>query len=210
MSDDSSKHTFVSLGSNCAITYWLNVFKLRHCAYPFDWTNIDIIKLIDVLSNDFYEYDTTLYIKRLSDKHFNQETKTETEIETKSTYLITNKYNITFAHEVLNASDIDNFKKSILNRIERFRLLSCTKFITFIRIELSPIKKTYWTHIDKLIELLDKINKHYSLIIIIHKDSIIPSVSHSSIKIFFFDSFSPDWKMPSINWKLILTNPTFL
>ena len=42
---------YVSLGSNCSVTYWLNKLGLRKVAYPFDWSNITIKQLNRVLKD---------------------------------------------------------------------------------------------------------------------------------------------------------------
>ena len=51
---------YVSLGSNCSVTWWLNELGLRNCAYPFDWSNITIQQLNNTLTNNFVNYIDTL------------------------------------------------------------------------------------------------------------------------------------------------------
>ena len=41
----------ISLGSNCSITYQLNKYNLRNTAYPFDWSEIRMNKLVEIFTN---------------------------------------------------------------------------------------------------------------------------------------------------------------
>lgn len=185
---------FVSLGSNCCITWWLNKLELRERAYPFDWTSLTIKHLNTILKNNFYEYSETIKINFLSDKHL--------DYNGNPSMVLSNKYNIKFAHEVLN-KDIDNFKKSVKRRIERFNNLKNKNFITFIRIELSIKKSGYINELKELIKLLDLINPNYVIKLIIHKDSI--QINLDKIQVYYFDSFNPNWKMKHLDWTFILT-----
>ena len=189
---------YISLGSNCSVTYQLNKHKLRINSYPFDWTKISIEQLINTLENNFNEY-TNIFIKKMSQNHLDKNLN--------PTLLLYNSYNISFAHEVINDSElyIDNFKIKLNNRINKFeklKLLSKIK-IKFIRIELSKISSNYFNKINKLMIQLDRYvssNSNFNLILIIHKDSKIPKKLDNRIQIYTFDNFDSDWKMEKLKW----------
>ena len=186
--------TFISLGSNCSITWWLKEYGLRNLAFPFDWANITIKQLVLVLENDFKDYAKTIEIKFLSDKHPSEEGL--------ASFVLSNIYNIKFAHEVLSDKHLDDFKLSLINRIDRFKKVK--DFVVYVRIELTIVKSVYIKELEKLIKLLDIINPNYILKLIIHKNSV--KVNLEKVEIHYFDDFSPDWKMTCLNWKTILTN----
>ena len=190
----SFRMEYVSLGSNCSVTWWLNKLKLRKRAYPFDWANITIQQLNNVLNNKFDEYIDSLAVKFISDKYL--------DTDGKSTALIINSYGVKFAHEMLT-DNINEFKKSLINRVVRFNNLSEKDFIVYVRIELKPISSKYTDYLKKLIKLFDSINEKYVIKIIIHKDSNI-KISLDKVKIYYYDSFSPDWKMERLDWTNIL------
>jgi hypothetical protein len=184
---------YISLGSNCSITWWLNEFNLRNEAYPFDWSNVTIVQLNKVLKNKFFNYVESLEVKFMSNKHLDKEYN--------STALIINSYGLKFAHEVLT-TNIDDFKKSLTTRIERFEKLKEDTFIIYMRIELKPINSTYVKQLEELIKLLNLINENYIIKIIIHKETTI-KISLDKVKIYYYDSFSPDWIMSHLDWKSI-------
>jgi hypothetical protein len=185
---------YVALGSNCSVTWWLNQYKLRSCAYPFDWSNVSIIQINKILKNNFKNYSETLEIQFISDKFLS--------VEGDSTAVIKNSYGVKFAHEVLT-TDIENFKKSIDNRITRFYELKSKDYIVYVRIELKPLNEKYLKELQELIQLLNNINTNYLLKIIIHKDTKI-KISFDKVEIHNFETFSEDWKMSFINWSDVL------
>ena len=176
----------VSLGGNCAITYHLNQYNLRKEAYPFDWCKITINQLINVLINDFNGYEN-IKIKKLSENHLK---------EGKPSYILYNKYNITFAHEVSKLDKIYDFKNSLVKRIERFRNLINP---TFIRLELNNVKNigVY----NNLIDILDKIFINYKFILVSKNNP-----NNTKINWIKLEDFSEDWKYTNINWFDILHN----
>jgi hypothetical protein len=186
---------YISLGSNCSVCWWLNKLGLRKTAYPFDWASLTIKHLNTILGKDFANYVESLKLKFISDKHPDKDGNPSA--------LITNIYNVKFAHEVIT-SDIENFKLSLNNRVGRFRDLGKEEFITYVRIELQIVMTSYVKKLQELIKLLDIINPNYIIQLIIHKDSI--KITLDKVKIYYFDEFSPDWKMEHIDWKSILTN----
>lgn len=202
---------FISLGSNCAITYQLNKYGLRNRAYPFDWVKISLNQLNNILENNFDDFVESLELKKISEKHeyfgldINSINSTNTSIFQSA--ILTNKYSVEFAHEILNSSEIDYFKSRLDKRIERFRNLTMilNKFnLCFIRIETSPIKLTWVDEINKLIKLLKKYYVQFKLILIINSKSEYQQYFPEFVKIFKFTNFSADWKMDNLNWNEIL------
>ena len=184
------KNTFISLGNNCSIAYQLNKLKLRNIAYPFDWSNIKYNQLISVLKNNFEDYEN-IEIKKYSNQHFSINTNSD------SSYILHNKYNITFAHEVLNINEINNFKSKLKRRILRFKNLS--GYITFIRIEQKNIN-----NYDNLINILDKYILNYKLIIISNNIIHHPKIINYKLPTFI------DWKYNNINFNTILLNTLYM
>ena len=174
---------YISLGGNCSVTYQLNKYKLRNTSYPFDWTKISINQLITVLENDFVDYDI-LNIRSFSEKHDN-------------TLLLSNKYNIQFAHEIKDETELNIFKNKIIKRIIKFKNLLNP---IFIRLELQPINQNYKNKIILLNSLLSKYFIDYKLIIIINSKINFESLP-SNIIIYKYNDFSPDWQMNHLEWE---------
>ncbi len=195
----------ISLGSNCSVTYQLDVFALRTHAYPFDWAKISLTQLIDVLSNNFIDYAESIKFKKESESHplIGSNSKNENK---SSSIIISNKYGITFAHELGFKYEVEEFKKKIISRIERFvdLKLNTNKVIRFVRIELNPIKSNWKSQITRLISLLDVIIGYYELVLIINSQEIFEFPPN--ILIYKYDKFDPDWKMDMLNWNYIFTN----
>ena len=141
----------ISLGSNCSITYQLNKYNLRLQSFPFDWSKITIKQLNKVLEMNFHDYEN-IFIKKFSENH-------------DSSYIVSNKYNIIFAHEIFDKYNIEEFKKVLVKRINNF--INNKSFIKFVRIELQPITKSYLDELNKLILLLDKYFDNYKIILLI-------------------------------------------
>ena len=184
----------ISLGGNCAPTYHLDRLGLRTCAYPFDWSKVNLSQLIQVLENDFARY-TDLVSTKYSDPH--------------SSLLISNSYGIKFAHEVCVSQDgfqVQEFSKKLERRIERFKSLGkLSSLVWFYRIEMSSINPpNYIKSIKKLVDLLAKYFNNFVLKILIHKDYISLleelGVNCSKIQLVPFDFYSEDWKMDYIDW----------
>lgn len=197
---------YISLGSNCSLTYQLNKFKLRTQAYPFDWTKISLQQLIDVLENNFENYSESIKFKKISLSHPIIDSDNNLELNS-SSIVVSNKYKISFAHEITSQYELEEFKNRINARIKRLDELSLnhsTNFIKikFIRIELSPINSSWAQKILKLIYLLDNNFVQYELILIINSSDNFEFPSN--VKIYRFDNFSSDWKMDSLDWNLIL------
>ncbi len=204
----------ISLGGNCAPTYHLDRLGLRTCAYPFDWSKVNLSQLIQVLENDFAGY-SDIVSSKYSDPH--------------SSLLISNSYGIKFAHEVCllkqtegtrkgtnlpcrelfvsqDGFQVQEFMKKLERRIERFKSLGkLSSLVRFYRIEMSPINPpNYVKSIERLVDLLAKYFNNFVLKILIHKDyiSLLEELGTNSSKIQLepFDFYSEDWKMGYIDW----------
>ena len=189
----------ISLGSNCSVTYQLNKYNLRKQSFPFDWAKITIKQLNKVLENKFKDYDN-IFIKKFSENH-------------DSSYIVSNKYNITFAHEIFNKYSIKEFNQVLVNRINNFITRKCVCMcnepdITFVRIELQPITESYIAELNKLIILLDTYFDNYKIILLIDSECKINCEISPKIiikKVVNFDNFI-DWKMDYIDWYEIFYN----
>jgi glutaredoxin-related protein len=169
------KQTFVSLGYNCSVAWNLKLLNLRKESYPFDWCDISLSKLINVLSNNFIDYEKVEIIKLSNNfKYFGENEKDI------PTFILNNKYNVKFAHEVISKIELLDFSNKLLERIERFKKL---KNPTFIRIEKNNINTSY----DELKQILNKYFDNYKLIIIPTNNFI-------------------DWKYSNLDWFKIINS----
>ena len=175
----------ISLGGNCAIAYHNNNNTTR---YPFDWCKCSVYQLNNVLMNNFKDFENVTIVK-FSKKHLS--------MDNKPTYIIKNKYNITFAHELYD-NDINDFKNKLKRRIVRFKKL---KDNTFIRLEIESKSLEYFITQYKI---LYNILKYKKLIVIIHKKYTIISKHIPEIKFIFFENYSSNWKYNNILWDNIL------
>ena len=208
---------YISLGSNCSITYQLGKLGLRNNSYPFDWTKISLTQLIKILENDFYDYVDTIEYKKESSSHplidNNDIFSNPNPNPNPNSIIVSNIYGLIFAHEIASKYEIDEFKNKITTRIERFRNLTLNnKKIKFVRIELGQIKLNWKNQIIQLVSLLDTIIKEYELILIINKSELTTNLVNKvnnlvnsdifppNIKIHLFDNFSPDWRMDNLDW----------
>lgn len=209
---------YISLGSNCSITYQLAKLGLRTNTYPFDWCKITLHQLIQILEENFNDYVESLKFVSISNLHpifefdlklmLGYELRQELnmyEIQSTSSLILTNKYKIRYAHEIGEKYQLEEFKNKIKERINRFRKLNeleMEKKINFIRIELSPLNQSWYLNIMKLYSLLCGYSSNFKLILIIC--SQIEFQFPPNVKIHKFDKFNPDWKMDLIDWNNIL------
>ena len=178
---------YISLGSNCSVAYQLKKRNLKNDCYPFDWCKISILQLVKVLNNDFHNYSDSLIIKKISPNH--------------QSIILKNNYDIQFAHEIVNESELNNFKEKMITRINNFS--SLTDQIIFVRIELKPIKAIYKEYVIKLVELLNKYSTNYILKLVINTDIEFTDLP-VNVKIYKFDNFDSDWQMDEVNWNNII------
>jgi hypothetical protein len=179
--------SIVSLGSNCAVAYQLKQYHLRTHAYPFDWVKVSLNSLVKVLANNFERYEK-MSIKKLSENHISWE-------ENKPSYIISNDYGITMAHELVNEQNLEIFSNILLKRIDRFRLLENSTFVRLETANLTPVQMLVY---NNLVEQLDKYFTEYQLVVI---SKIKPS--NSKIKWIELKSFDENWSYPSLDWKSI-------
>ena len=180
------KNNYISLGGNCSVAYNLNRLNLRNKAYPFDWCKISIKQLVNVLSNNFKDFDKVEVVK-LSSNHLDFDTN-------KETYILKNKYNITFAHEILEKYQMNIFQNKLLFRMNNFIQL---KNPIFVRLEQNKVSIK---DIDSLINELDKYFRNYKIIIISKYDIFIENPNIVIIKL---DTDYIDWKYSNFNWNKI-------
>lgn len=116
---------FIPFGTTCTMSYQLNEVGLRYQAFPFDWSKTSINQLNKVLTNGFDSF-SDIKIKKWSDNHPHLDNNG-------GSFIISNLYNITFAHEMIDKNPIDEFKKILDKRL--VRLLShkddYIKFVIF-------------------------------------------------------------------------------
>lgn len=176
------KQIFVSLGGNCSVAYQMKKLNKRYLSYPFDWCNISLSQLINVLDNNFKDFENII-IKKLSNNHIHFDSGDPS-------YILTNPYNIKFAHELINSDDINILSEKIKRRIIRFKQL---KNPIFVRIEINNINiKNYY----KLIKLLDNMFTTYEFILIAKNNPNIHKIKY--IKLY---EYSENWQYNIINWK---------
>ena len=173
------RKSFVSLGGNCAITYQLNKLKLRNNAYPFDWSQVKINKIIEAFESNFNNF-SNVKLDKYSDNH--------------QSYLVGSPY-AKYAHEVLTDSDILSFASHLERRIERLREISNP---IFVRIETYNFKDidTYRNYWIKLCQIFNKnYNNNYQIILI---SKLNPKLD--KIKWYEYTSFDNDWTNDKLSW----------
>lgn len=208
---------YVSLGSNCTVAYNLHKHNLRNNAYPFDWSKSSITQLLYALTDNCKRYINTLEITNFSNSYpyincINLESELFSQI---GTYKCKNIYGFTLSHELIKKLDFITLKDKIESRIKRLYSLKDNKDINniiFIRIETHLVKpNAYKKNIDILIEQLKKLSgtKKYKLKLILHIDNnnmfniLLNYIEENKIELYFYDEFTPDWKMEMINWDKI-------
>lgn len=102
---------FIPLGTTCTMSYQLNRVGLRYQSLPFDWSKMTINQLNKVLTNGFESF-SDIKVKKWSENHPHLKTGS-------GSFIISNPYNITFAHEVIDQNSVDEFKKILDKRINR-------------------------------------------------------------------------------------------
>lgn len=179
----------VSLGSNCAVAYQLGKLNLRDGSYPFDWSKVKLDGLINVLESDFVDYSKVL-IQSHSIKHFSLSQSDNS--DNSGSFILSNRYGIGFAHEVVLANSINEFSKKLDRRIIRLKGLINP---TFIRLETSNISKLYNVKYIKLVDILSKMFIHFKLIVISNN-----RIDHEKIIWIKLDNFDEDWTYSKLDW----------
>lgn len=190
---------FVSLGGNCAIAYHLKKYNITNNRFPFDWCEISINKLNQVLENRFLNFDD-LKIKKISKNH---NLISENINSVKSSLILSNYYNIKFAHEIIDKYQLEEFCYILKARIQNFFEL---KNPIFIRLETgSKSIKCFQFEYYRLLNKLKKIFVNFKLILILnirYSDVIFPE----NVSIYHFNNYSSDWRFPNIMWNDIFND----
>lgn len=195
---------FVSLGGNCAIAYQLKKLGLRNKSYPFDWCKMNISKLNKVLENDFANF-SDIEINKYSQNHLLESNNNEKECENIGSYIVKNKYNISFAHEIKTDTEeeIKEFKKILERRIQRFKNLNSHN-ITFVILNLENVKNIT-INLEFLLKNLKMYFKHFKLIYIGYNE-IKDKFLHKEIKYIKLNMNEWfDWKYSNLDWDNIFT-----
>jgi hypothetical protein len=171
---------YISLGGTCAVVNHIrNNLSVSAKSYPFDWAKTSIKQLINVLSEDFAAFDE-LEIKKFSENHplINENDDTVSPIsdnDDKGSLVLTNKFGITFAHEIIRKCQVETFKARLGARVKAFQNLQSLAdggvIVTFVRLEVGKLKKGYNEDVEELLLLLSKYVSTFRLILIVHKDS---------------------------------------
>lgn len=203
---------FISLGNTCAIAHQLKLTGLRTIAFPFDWCNVSINQINQVLNNNFNNFNELKVIKYSTnhkllplsmDNH--TITNTDTSNSNDGSYILKNSYNILFAHELykINNYHIDNLKDIINNRINNFINAKNENVYFIIHKSILDI-----ISLNQLINNLKNYFTNFKIIYITNKQSINSDleselINNQSIKLITIDYNIinwNDWKLTDINW----------
>lgn len=119
--DDNIK--FIPIGSNCEISWYLKKKNKRVEAYPFDWNCCSLQMLYNVLSNNFKDFLTDIYIGTKIKRLYFDETLKNLIVSNEDIYpVICKKYNILFPHDYnkIDNDTIEKVKVKYIKRINRF------------------------------------------------------------------------------------------
>lgn len=190
---------FISLGTTCASAYQLKNLGLKNNKYPFDWCKSNINKINITLKNNFDEYNK-ITVNKLSNNHqFHFQKNT-------SSYIVSNQYNISFAHELFNISDnnIIKFQDELTNRINTFKSKK-DNYVIFVLSDFFNNTKSnnICNQLDLLITNLKKYFNNFKLLYI--TNSLIDYTSSNNLKIIYTGDIQfVDWMYPNYNWFEIL------
>jgi hypothetical protein len=194
----------VSLGGNCAISYQLKKLGLRNKSYPFDWCKMSISKLNKVLENDFESF-SDVKINKYSQNHLLEVNEDGKEYKNIGSYIVKNKYNISFAHEIKTDTEeeIKDFKKTLERRIKRFKNLN-NHDITFVILNLENVKNIN-VKLEFLLKNLKMYFKDFKLIYIGYNE-IKEKFLHKEIKYIKLNINEwVDWQYSNLDWDKIFT-----
>ncbi len=176
------RHTIIPFGSSCAPAFNLQLLKLRDSAYPFDWSKISLTQLQSVFKNNFSNY-CNVSIKKYSPNH--------------DSYMLSNSYNVTFAHEVLISSDLPKFISSLESRVSRLLNLRKTPLV-FMHINFGKKSKG-------LRDLIFELNKYFTKYEILYISNIPPDINTNVIFYELVDYTFIDWQFSNLDWRGILS-----
>lgn len=190
---------FISLGTTCASAYQLKNLGLKNNKYPFDWCKSNINKINITLKNNFDEYNK-ITVNKLSNNHqFHFQKNT-------SSHIVSNQYNISFAHELFNISDnnIIKFQDELTNRINTFKSKK-DNYVIFVLSDFFNNTKSnnICNQLDLLITNLKEYFNNFKLLYI--TNSLIDYTSSNNLKIIYTGDIQfVDWMYPNYNWFEIL------
>lgn len=186
--------TFVSLGSTCATAYYLTSIGKRQISLPFDWTRTSLEQINNVLLSSF-KYFSDFTIDKFSSNHLfytSDESIINKKNQQKGSFILTNKYNIRFAHELLEKHLIHELKEKINKRIKCLLEMKNNK-ITFIRYEEKKQKKNYNDELNKLFIMLNKFFTDYNVILLLPESYKI-TVKKSNLTVINYNNPYTNWK----------------
>ena len=196
---------YISLGGNCSIAYQLQKYGLRKMSLPFDWTNMTITQLINILENDFQEFNELKIVKESVMHPIISQLIASQPLQSSSSLILTNKYKIRFAHEISTESELEILKSKYITRIQRFKQF---KNPNFIRIELGKLNiEKYIKELEQLKNILDKYFESWNCHIIVHQDYINDfKITYKEFKISSFTKYSSDWQLnKEYDWNKLFT-----
>lgn len=189
---------YIPLGNTCAIAHQLDKYGLRTLPLPFDWCKIVIKQLNDVLDNKFNKFDDFKVVK-FSENHKLLDSD-------KGSYILKNKYNITFAHElyVVNSYNITSLQNNIKKRINNFYNLKSNKIRFIIHNSIFDS-----ANLHKLIINLNKYFNNFIIIYITNNGNSADLIDDQNNKIHTINiDYNiidwQDWTLSSIDWFNIL------
>ena len=182
---------FVSLGGNCAVAYNLKKINLYNNSFPFDWCKLNLKKLLKVFENNLEKFENIEFKKKSYNHKIIGEKLTEID-----SLILRNNYGIEFAHEICNKYEINEFKKKIISRIEKFRNLENP---IFIRLETENLSDEKMQLYETLEILLNKYFDNFQIILISKN-----KYESKFTRWIELETFSEDWRFPEILWNEIL------
>ena len=218
---EAEQHEYhIPLGGDCSVAFQLRELKLRKTALPFDWSKCKISQLIDALKDNLSDFANIQIVKQSINHPF---IPTETDVYDEkneistSSYIVKNRYGITFAHELTNPDKISHYQSRINERILRFnKLLDVSKEISssqestsynihFIRKEFEKINSTYLSKLLELIKILGVIEGKNKMTLVCHYTSLqyLKELQIPNLRIIYYKEFDADWKCPNLEWPII-------
>lgn len=155
----SKSPVYISLGSDCSVSYQLRRLKLQTCSMPFDWMRIDKLEIIiDILGNKFAgfakfdQYNIKVQSSNFAIARQLAITDTHTEERVASLKrLVHTKYKFIAPHEFINNEiHIAEFESKYVRRIKRFELLVIDPTIQKIFVRLGTKNEIDKKKIEKL------------------------------------------------------------
>ena len=183
-----SSKKYISLGGNCAIAYHIKKLT-KQPTYPFDWCQITLLQLKEVLEEDFRNFDKVRLVK-FSEKH-----PPDTDLQSSDgSWILKNSFQVKFAHQVLDRLQLPLFIERLQVRINRFKdLRSGNEELRFLRLETSRWRPIFDKYLKKILEILSERYEDFRMVLWVQKDSKV-LVENKFLEIRYFEEFSEDWR----------------